>query len=212
MIGDAKDRRDIAAFCIFFYTLEVRKMLTFHELTEILDRSPVIAAIHDADFEAALASPCEVLFHLKASILTVSQRVEEAHRNGKRIFIHLDLASGVGKDKAGVEFLAKCGVDGIISTRGQLLRFGKECGLLTVQRFFALDSRGIDSIHEMLESSDPDLIELMPGVIGKVIRRFSAGKIPVIAGGLMETKAEVTEAISCGAAAISTSAKSLWYS
>ena len=55
-------------------------------------------------------------------------------------------------------------------------------------------------------------IELMPGVIGKVIRRFSAGNIPVIAGGLMETKAEVTEALSCGAAAISTSAKTLWYS
>ena len=60
-------------------------MLTFHELTEILDRSPVIAAIHDADFEAALASPCEVLFHLKASILTVSQRVEEAHRTKDKI-------------------------------------------------------------------------------------------------------------------------------
>ena len=186
-------------------------MLTFHELTDILACSPVIAAIHEADFEAALASPCEILFHLKASILTVAQRVEEAHRAGKRIFIHIDLANGIGKDKAGIEFLAKCGTDGIISTRGQLLRYGKECGMLTVQRFFALDSRGIDSIHEMLESSEPDMIELMPGVIGKVIRRFSQGLIPVIAGGLMETKAEVTEAINCGAAAISTSAKNLWY-
>lgn len=196
-------------YLLFFE--EVTGVLTFHELNETLERSPVIAAIHESDFEAALASPCEVLFHLKANILTVAQRVEEAHRVGKRIFVHIDLAGGIGKDKAGIEFLAKSGVDGIITTRGQLIRYGKECGLLTVQRFFALDSRGIDSINELLESVSPDLIEIMPGVIGKIIRRFSCGKIPVIAGGLMETKAEVTEALSCGAAAISTSAKNLWY-
>lgn len=195
---------------LFLY-LEVRIILTFHELTDILECSPVIAAIHESDFEAALSSPCEVLFHLKASILSIAQRVKEAHNAGKKIFVHIDLANGIGKDKAGIEFLAKCGADGIISTRGQLIRYGQECGLLTVQRFFALDSRGIDSIHEMLDSCAPDLIELMPGVIGKIIRRFADGKIPVIAGGLMETKAEVTEAISCGAAAISTSAKNLWY-
>ncbi len=185
--------------------------MRFAELTDILERSPVIAAIHDADFEAALRSPCEVLFHLKASILSVTERIRAAHQAGKRIFIHIDLATGIGKDKAGVEFLAHCGADGIISTRGQLLRMARECGMLTVQRFFALDSRGIDSIHEMLESSDPDMIELMPGVISKIIRRFSAGTIPVIAGGLVETKSEVTEALGAGASAVSTSAVNLWY-
>lgn len=210
MIGDAKDRGVRADFCIFFYP-EVRSFLKFRELTDILECSPVIAAIHECDFDDALQSPCEVLFHLQANILSVAQRVEAAHNAGKKLFIHIDLATGIGKDKAGVEFLARCGTDGIISTRGQLIRYGKECGLMTVQRFFALDSRGIDSIHELLDSTAPDLIELMPGVIGKIIRRFSGGSIPVIAGGLLETKAEVTEAISCGATAVSTSAKALWY-
>ena len=74
-----------------------------------------------------------------------------------------------------MEFLARCGADGIISTRAQLIRFGKECGLMTVQRFFALDSQGVDSIGEVLASSAPDLMELMPGVVGKLIRlRYSA--------------------------------------
>lgn len=181
------------------------------EMMDILECSPIIGAFQEADFHAALNSPCDVLFHLNANLLTVKDRISAAHQAGKRIFIHLDLASGIGKDKSGVEFLAQIGADGIISTRGPMIRCAKEYGLLTVQRFFALDSRGIDSIHEMLESVSPDFMEVMPGVIGKVIRRFSSGPIPVIAGGLMETKAEVTEALSCGAAAISTSAKSLWY-
>lgn len=186
-------------------------ILALQELTDILERSPVIAAIHESDFEAALASPCEVLFHLKAHLLTILQRVEAAHASNKKLFIHIDLASGIGKDRDGIEYLARCGVDGIISTKGQLIRFAKECGLLTVQRFFIMDSRGIDSINEILENAAPDLIELMPGVIGKAIRRFSGGTVPVIAGGLVETKAEVTDALSCGASAISTSKRELWY-
>ena len=54
-------------------------------------------------------------------------------------------------------------------------------------------------------------MEIMPGIIGKAISRFSKGYIPVIAGGLLETKAEVTEALGSGATAISTGAKELWY-
>ena len=51
----------------------------------------------------------------------------------------------------------------------------------------------------------------MPGVISKVIERFSGGSIPVIAGGLIETKAEVTAALASGAAAVSTGMPELWY-
>ena len=128
------------------------------------------------------------------------------HRDHTR----LDLAEGIGRDRSGIRFLAQCGVDGIISTKAQLIRLAKEQGLITVQRFFALDSKGMESIEEMLHTSTPHLIEIMPGVIGKAIRRFAGCGIPVIAGGLVETKAEVTDAINCGAAAVSTGRESLW--
>lgn len=181
------------------------------QLTDCLERTPVIAAVPDARFAAAVASPAEVLFYLKAGLLTVRERILAAHTAGKFVFVHLDLADGIGKDKTGIEYLAACGVDGIISTRGQLIRHAKEQGLLTVQRFFALDSQGLCSIGEQLQSTAPDLMEIMPGVIGKAIARFSGGDIPVIAGGLIETKAEVTEALTNGAAAVSTGKKELWY-
>ena len=56
-----------------------------------------------------------------------------------------------------------------------------------------------------------DLIEIMPGVIGKIIERFAKGEIPLISGGLIETKAEVTSALNLGAFAVSTGKSELWY-
>ena len=180
-------------------------------LTEQLESSPVIAAIRDNKWQAALASPSEVLFYLEPHLRTIQEKVSQAHKAKKLLFVHLDLAEGIGKDKEGVQFLADCGVDGIISTRAQIIRFAKDASLLTVQRFFALDSQGLDSIQEMLKSSHPHYMELMPGTIPKVIQRFAAGQTPVIAGGLIETKAEITGALGGGAVAVSTGSQELWY-
>lgn len=185
--------------------------MTAEAIQDRLERCPVIAAVPDARFSAAIQSPAEVIFDLKANLLTVKRYIEQAHAANKAMLVHLDLADGIGKDKTGIEFLAGCGVDGIISTRGQLIRTAKEQGLVTVQRFFTLDSQGLDGIAEQLRAVSPDFIEIMPGVIGKTVSRFAVGDIPVIAGGLIETKAEVTEALGCGATAVSTGKRELWY-
>lgn len=181
------------------------------ELRAALERCPLVAAIQENAFAAALRSPVEAIFDLSANVLTVQERAAEAHAAGKVFLVHIDLADGVGKDKSGIAFLAKSGVDGIISTRSGLIRAAKDAGLVTVQRFFALDSKGVQNISDMIDSVRPDVVEIMPGVIGKVISRFANGNIPVIAGGLVETKAEVTTAIACGALGVSTGCEQLWY-
>ena len=181
------------------------------ELLNRLELCPVIAAVQDTAFEAALDSPAEVIFCLKSNLLTVAEQVRAAHAAGKCIFVHLDLAEGIGKDKVGIAYLASIGADGVISTRTQLVRQAKECGLVAVQRFFALDSKGVESIAETLATAAPDLIEIMPGIAGKVIERFAKGRVPVIAGGLIQTKKEVTAALDHGAMAVSTGCNELWY-
>lgn len=180
------------------------------ELKDRLECFPIIAAIRDDKWQKALLSPCDVLFYLEANLMTVKERIRQAHGAGKAIFIHLDLAEGIGKDRSGIEYLAKCQVDGIISTRASVIRMAKEAGLLTVQRFFALDSQGMGSLQEMLKTTNPHFMEIMPGVIPKAVKRFSGGSIPVIAGGLIETKQEITAALGCGATAISTGCAELW--
>ena len=181
------------------------------ELMNCLEQNPVVAAIGDDKWEDALAAPVQVLFYLSANLLTVAERICQAHAVGKYILIHMDLAEGIGRDRTGIAYLAKAGADGIISTRAQMIQIAKDLGLMTVQRFFLLDSKGVGSIEDMLRHTKPDLMELMPGVIGKSIRRFESSGTPVIAGGLIETKQELTEALGSGATAVSTGRKALWY-
>ncbi len=185
--------------------------MDIHEMRDCLERSPVIAAIPKGMLDQALASPVEIIFHLKASLMDVEESIRRTHEAGKRIFIHIDLADGIGKDKTGVEYLSRLGADGIISTKAALIRYGNEAGLVTVQRFFALDSKGVDGIRDMLETTQPKMIEIMPGIASKVIKRLTAGNIPIIAGGLIETKAEITEALTNGAEGVSTGKQDLWY-
>lgn len=175
-----------------------------------LERMPVIAATDRSGWQSAVLSDAEVLFHLGADIITVGDDIAAAKQNGKFVFIHIDLADGIGKDRTGIEWLKKLGADGVISTRTQLIRAAHDNGLLAVQRFFMLDSKGMHSISETIENTRPDLIEIMPGVIPKALKLFSRQEIPVIAGGLIETKQEVTAALSAGVVAVSTGRKELW--
>ena len=182
-----------------------------NELYNSLERCPIIASVHKDEFDKALISPVEVVFYMDANLLNIEQHVKSAHEAKKHILIHIDLAEGIGKDKAGIQYLASIGADGIISTRTNLIKFAKECGLVTVQRFFAIDFQGIESISSTLVNSEPDLMEIMPGVVGKVIKHFANGKIPLITGGLIECKTEVLSALDQGAFAVSTGQEKLWY-
>lgn len=181
------------------------------ELIACLECDPVIAAVGNDKWAAALESPAKVIFYLSADLLTIAEKVRQAHDVGKLLMVHMDLAEGIGKDRTGIAYLTKCGADGIITTKSNLIRFAKEQGLVAIQRCFALDSRGLESIQDTLRNTAPHLMEIMPGVIPKAIAKFAKSGIPVIAGGLLQTKQEVTEALGAGATAISTGSRELWY-
>lgn len=92
--------------------------------------------------------------------MTIESDIKKAKANNKYIFVHIDLAEGIGKDRTGIKWLSQLGVDGIISTKAQLIRSAKDCGLTAIQRFFVLDSKGMGSISEMIDTTRPDLIEI----------------------------------------------------
>lgn len=184
--------------------------MQYTDFIRCLEENPVIASTCDDRWEEAIASPAQVIFYLSANILSIGGRATAAHEAGKVLLVHADLAEGIGKDSAGMKYLLKCGVDGIISTKAYMIKLAKECGLIAIQRMFLFDSKGIESISDMVKGNAPHLMEIMPGVIEKEIIRFSKGRIPVIAGGLIETKAEVTKALRCGAIAVSTGKQGLW--
>lgn len=123
-----------------------------NELLTSLEDNPVIAAVKDKNINSAIFSPVSVIFLMGANISTVAQNIANAHDNGKKVFVHIDLAEGIGKDRSGIEYLKSLGVDGIISTRSALIKAAKELDLMTVKRVFTLDSQGVESA--MAEKND----------------------------------------------------------
>lgn len=63
----------------------------------------------------------------------------------------------------------------------------------------------------MIETAQPDYIELLPGIIPSMIQEiYERTQIPVITGGLVRTVDNIEEALAGGAIAVTTSNKKLW--
>lgn len=172
----------------------------------------VIAAVRtDREFAEALKSGSKLIFDLTPNIQKLPERAICAHRSGKRLFLHMDLAEGIGKDAAGIVYVKEQGADGLISTRAGMIKLAKEAGLFAVQRFFMIDSQSVYTASESLKNTKADMAEMMPGLLPKVIAQMAAvSAIPVIAGGLIETEEEVQTAFAAGASAVSTGQPELW--
>lgn len=183
------------------------------KLLELLNDGPVIAAVKDeVGLNTALQSDVSVIFLLYGDILTLADTVSRVHTAGKAVFVHLDLVDGLAPREISADFVARnTAADGIISTKASLTKRGRELGLVAIQRFFLLDSMALNNIERHLSGDSSDLIEILPGLMPKIIRRVAeaAGK-PVIAGGLISDKEDVIGALGAGAAAVSTTNSAVW--
>lgn len=182
-------------------------------LEQALKGVPVIAAVRDLGvLDTALRSPVSILFIMGGEICDLRSLVDLAARNGKFPCVHIDLVEGLSGDRAGLRFLAEdVRARGIITTRGYLVPPAQKLGLLAIQRVFALDSQGLETGLENAINAKPDAVEIMPGVIPRVIRhavqRFRG---PVIAGGLISSVGDARNAFKAGATVISTTRRELW--
>ena len=71
-----------------------------------------------------------------------------------------------------VEFIQRnTEADGIISTKSALIKKGRELGLFTILRYFLLDSMAYENIRQQQHTVKPDFIEVLPGVMPKVIEK-----------------------------------------
>lgn len=177
-----------------------------------MDKFKIIAATRNQDeLLAAVNSNVDIIFMLTPNIADIKNQAHIVHKAGKKLFIHLDLAEGIGKDEYGIRFVKEQGVDGIISTRSNIIKLAKKEALFTIQRFFLLDSKSVYTTIETAKASKADMIEIMPGTVVKVIKVLKKElDIPIIAGGLIETAKEIADAVSGGAIAVSTGKREFW--
>jgi glycerol uptake operon antiterminator len=175
---------------------------------ELLRKTPVILAVKSMEgLETCLAGNCGIIFVLFGDILTIPGIVAKIKEAGKIAMVHTDLIDGLASKDIAVEFLAEqTRVDGIISTKPNLIKHAKSRGLLTIQRFFVLDSLSLLNIEKQFPLDYADAIEVLPGVMPKIIRKIAGiAKKPIIAGGLISDHEDVRHALEAGAVAVSTS-------
>lgn len=177
-----------------------------------MNNGNIIAAVrNNEELLLAVNSKVRIIFMLSPNILEIKKQADMVHDAGKKFFIHIDLAEGVGKDEFGILYAKEQGIDGIISTRTNLIKLAKKAGIYSVQRFFILDSHSVETTIETAKSSKADMIEIMPGVVPKVIKRIRAElSVPVVAGGLLESIEEIKDAFTYGASAISIGKSEFW--
>lgn len=180
----------------------------------ILEDCPVIAAVKDeTGLKECLYSENQIIFLLFGDICSVGRYVEIAKSAGKMVFVHMDLINGLGNKEVAVDFIREhTGVDGIISTKPQLVKRAKELGLFGILRIFVIDSMAFGNIEKQCASLVPDAVEILPGLMPKIIKKLcSTVNVPIIAGGLISDKEDVMNALTAGAVAISVTNQRVWF-
>ena len=183
------------------------------ELLRQFSQSPVIPAARTPEaLRRAADTPAAAIFLLGGSILTLPEMIRISHEGGKRAFVHIDLAEGLGRDEAAVRWCVEnLHADGVISTKSGLLKAASELGAITIQRLFLMDSTSFEHGKRMLRNTPPHMAEVLPGIAPKAIRELcSALDKPVIAGGLITEPRELALALQAGATAGSVGEEELW--
>ncbi|MCB7320505.1 glycerol-3-phosphate responsive antiterminator [Lacrimispora sp. 210928-DFI.3.58] len=181
---------------------------------DLMEANPVIAAVKDME---GLAACCEreeikIVFVLFGDICNISSIVKRIKDAGKISMVHIDLITGLSGKEVAVDFIKEnTRADGIISTKPALIKRARELSLYTTLRVFVLDSMAFENIEKQMSVARPDVIEILPGLMPKVIKRVcKLVRVPVIAGGLISDKEDVMAALSAGAISVSTTNPKVW--
>ncbi len=183
------------------------------KINEILERNPIIPAIKNEEgLKNVIECDSEVVFILTSNLFNIKGMIDELKERNKIVFVHIDLVEGLSHSTYALEYLVKnTDLDGIISTKHSLIKSAKKHNIMVIQRFFLLDSLSLENTLKYARENKPNAIEVLPGLMPKVIRKLSNDlRIPIIAGGLISEKDDIMNALSAGAQGISTTKKSLW--
>ena len=181
-------------------------------LKAILENNPVIAAVKDMkSLEDSLETDIEIVFVLFGDIISVKEISNKISERGKIGIIHVDFVEGLSNRDVAIRFIKEeTSFSGIISTKASLIKMAKSYDLYAIQRIFVFDTISLNNGKNQ-SISNCDAIEILPGVIPKVIKDIASSvKKPVVAGGLIDSKEDVILALNSGAACVSTSKEEIW--
>ena len=101
-----------------------------------------------------------------------------------------------------------CNIADIVDT----VKHAGEIGLTSVLRLFVIDSMAYENIQKHVKGARPDVIEVLPALMPKVVKRVCRiSQIPVIAGGLVSDKEDVMSLLQAGVVSVSSTNKEIWF-
>ncbi|WP_280768102.1 glycerol-3-phosphate responsive antiterminator [Salipaludibacillus daqingensis] len=152
-----------------------------------------------------------ILLHSDINELVSLQKLIKRRKTTK-LFVHMDLIKGLSNDGEGVGFLHRyINPYGVVSTHPHIIKECRQKGMVTIQRFFLFDEMSVERCFKNVEKGNPDMIELLPGLIPEWITEIRKNtKKPILTGGLIKTEFDVQKALDSGALAITTSEQKLW--
>jgi len=188
--------------------------LTLENLIQCTEEYPIIAALKSHEgLVKCKETECKIVFILFGDICNIGDIVNKVKEMGKYAIVHIDLIAGLGSKEVAVDYIKhNTNADGIISTKPTLIKRAKELSLFAIQRSFLIDSLAYDNLIKQSQDDNPDVIEVLPGCLFKVMNILCKKiKTPLIAGGLITDKSDVINALKAGAIAVSSTNDKIWF-
>jgi len=147
------------------------------------------------------------------NIFELQTLLERAYRHGLSVYVNIDHIEGIHADFAGLSYLANhFHVLGIISSNPRTLSLGKQIGMETIQRIFAMDSTGLETAIESVDRQFVDLLDISPALVLPYVIPFLVTPLPLpfTASGLIQSDQQIKAALQCGALAVLVTRSELW--
>ena len=182
-------------------------------LLSVSDRQKIIPVIENrTEFLRALNAPqisTIVLRH--CNLLDLRPLLDHALEREVAIYVNVDHIDGIHPDSAGLRFLAhQLHIAGIVSSNPRILALAKGFELETIQRLFAVDSTGLETALESVDSHHVNLLDISPALVIPYVVSHTVLPLPFIGSGLISTLQQVQSVLRAGALRVTTARSELY--
>ena len=158
-------------------------------------------------------SRCRAILLLHCNLFDFVTLMDAAWEREYTVFVNVDHMDGIYPDAAGLSYLmTHLHITGIVSNHPKVLSLGKSCGLETIQRIFAVDSTGLETAVEAVDTQYVDLLDISPALVipslpADLLRWLP---LPFIGSGLISSARQAEAVVRAGASAVTVMRPELW--
>ena len=182
-------------------------------LRNVSARQKIIPLIENrTEFLRVLNAPqISTILLRHCNLLDLKPILDHIQEREVAVYVYVDHIDGIHPDSAGLRFLAhQLHVIGIVSSNPRILTLGKSFELETVQRIFAVDSTGLETALESVDSHNVDLLDISPALVIPYVVSQAPLPLPFIGSGLISTFQQVQSILNAGALRVATARSELY--